>query len=218
MRLLTGFIRLFFRHFYTTLAWSYDLVAEIVSVGQWNDWVRSVLDPFPNEPILEIAHGPGHLLLEIGQRHGNAIGIDASRQMCRIASHRLKRNGHEPRVVQAKAQALPFPEKSFATLISTFPTEFILDSSSLLEVRRTLQPRGQYRVVPMAEIRGPGFLDSMAAWLFRITGQYADIPPSWTDPFSDAGLNVHMEDVMLTRSRVIRLTATQEEEMEGQVV
>jgi len=216
VKVFRTFLRFFFRHFYTSLAWSYDLVAWAVSVGQWSDWVRSVLDPLPAEPILEIAHGPGHLLLEANRRGGNAFGVDASRQMCRMASRRLKQAGQDSRVVQARAQALPFPEVAFATLLSTFPTEFILDPESLREARRTLQSDGQYRVVPMAEIRGTGLLDRMAAWLFRATGQYADLQPSWTDPISEAGFRVRREDVLLKRSRVIRLVASRAEQMADQ--
>ena len=214
MRLFRSFLRFFFGHFYTSLAWSYDLVAGIVSVGQWSDWVRSVLDPFPTEPILEIAHGPGHLLLEVSMRAGKVFGIDASRQMCRMASRRLKRAGQESRVIQAHAQALPFPEGAFATLLSTFPTEFILDPASLSEARRTLLTDGQFRVVPMAEICGMGYLDRAAAWLFRMTGQYADLPPSWAEPITEAGFRVRREDVLLNRARVIRIVA---ERTEGQI-
>ncbi|MFQ5921677.1 MAG: class I SAM-dependent methyltransferase [Anaerolineales bacterium] len=217
MSVFRSFLRLFFRHFYTTMAWSYDLVARIVSVGQWNNWVRSVLDPFPADPMLEIAHGPGHLLLEVSLRGGNAFGVDASRQMCRMASRRLKQTGQDSRIVQAHAQALPFPDETFATLLSTFPTEFLLDPASLLEARRTLQPEGQYRIVPMAENRGNGYLDRMAAWLFRVTGQYADLPPSWTDPISEAGFRVRRDDVLLGRSRVIRFVASRAEQLESQI-
>jgi ubiquinone/menaquinone biosynthesis C-methylase UbiE len=216
VRVVGGLLRIFFRHFYTTLAWSYDFVARIVSVGQWNDWVRSILSPFPVEPILEIAHGPGHLLLELNRRSESAFGVDASRQMCRMASRRLKRNGHGSTVVQARAQALPFPKKIFSTLLSTFPTEFIMDPVSLMEARRTLLPGGQYRIVPMAEIRGPGTFDRAASWLFRATGQYSDLPLSWTRPLSDAGFQVRRDDVSLSRSRVIRLIATRSR-TEGQI-
>lgn len=217
MRLFRSLLRLFFRHFYTTLAWSYDLVAKVVSVGQWNDWVRSILDPFPDEPMLEIAHGPGHLLLEASLRGGKVVGVDASRPMCRMASRRLKRLGQVSRVVQAQAQALPFPREAFSTLLSTFPTEFILDPASLQEAHRTLLPEGQYRIVPMAEISGPGYLDRMAGRLFRATGQYADLPPSWAKPISDAGFHVRRDDVSLSRSRVIRLVATRAKQREGQI-
>lgn len=216
MRVIRSFLRFFFRHFYTTLAWSYDFVAWLVSVGQWSGWVRSILDPYPAEPILEIAHGPGHLLLEINRRSEFAFGIDASRQMCRMASRRLKRNGHGSTVVQARAQALPFPKQTFSTLLSTFPTEFIMDPASLAEARRTIVPEGQYRIVPMAEIHGPGPFDRAAGWLFRATGQYTDLPLSWTQPISDAGFRVRRDDVKLSRSRVIRLVASRSG-TEGQV-
>ena len=207
---------LFFRHFYTTLAWSYDLVASVVSVGQWTDWVRSVLDPPPARPTLELAHGPGHLLLAVNRQGGRAFGVDASRQMCRMAIRRLEQAGQDPRVVQALAQALPFPDQTFATLLSTFPTEFILDPASLQEANRMLRPEGQYRIVPMAEIIGNGYLDRVAAWLFRVTGQYADLPPSWTDPISEAGFRVRRDDVLLSRSKVIRFIASRAENKESQ--
>ncbi len=218
MKVFRSALRFFFRHFYTSLAWSYDLVAKVVSVGQWNDWVLSVLDPPPAEPILEVAHGPGHLQLAINLEGGVAFGVDGSLQMCRIASHRLKQAGQDSRVVQALAQALPFPKRTFATLLSTFPTEFLLDEASLLEANRILRPEGQYRIVPMAEILGNGLLDRMAAWLFRITGQYADLPLSWADPISEAGFRVRRDDRVLSRSKVIRLIASKAEKMESPTV
>jgi len=217
VRALQRFLRIFFRYFYTSLAWSYDLVANIVSVGQWDDWVLSILDPAPAQPILEIAHGPGHLLHELTRQQTKSFGVDASRQMCRMASRRLKRDGHASTVVQAKAQALPFQQESFATLLSTFPTEFILDPASMAQAHRTLQAEGQYRIVPMAEIRGPGYFDRAAGWLFRATGQYAELPDSWSQLIAEAGFEVRMEDVNLSRSRVIRLIATRSRQMEGQV-
>ena len=195
MRVLQSFLRIFFRHFYTSLAWSYDFVASFVSVGQWDDWVLSILDPAPAQPILEIAHGPGHLLHELARQQTKSFGVDASRQMCRMVSGRLIRNGYASTVVQAKAQALPFQQESFATL----------------------QAEGQYRIVSMAEIRGPGYFDRVAGWLFRATGQYAELPETWSEPIAEAGFGVRMEDVNLSRSRVIRLIATRSSRMEGQV-
>ncbi len=217
VRIFRSLLQLFFQQFYTTLAWSYDIVAKIVSVGQWNDWGQSILDPYPKDPILEIAHGPGHLLLKLCQHPGKTFGVDASRQMCRMASRRLKRNARMSVVVQARAQALPFQEGSFATILSTFPTEFVLDPASLMEAHRALRLEGQYRIVPMAEIRGPGLLDRMAGWLFRVTGQYAELPASWTQPISDAGFHVRRDDLVLSRARVIRIIATRAKQTEGQV-
>ena len=218
MRFLHWFVRVFFRHFYTTLAWSYDLVAWTVSIGQWNSWVLAVLEPYPENPMLEIAHGPGHLQLATNLRGGEIFGVDASRQMGRMASRRLKRSGYSANLVQARAQALPFPADAFPTLISTFPTEFILEAASLQEARRTLAPGGEYRVVAMAEIQGDGLLERLAAWLFRITGQYAEIPSSWMDPIYEAGFELRRDDVQLARSRVIRYIVREAAQPENEVV
>ena len=69
----------------------------------------------------------------------------------------------------------------------------------------------------MAEIRGPGYFDRVASWLFRATGQYAELQATWSQPIAKAGFEVRMEDVNLSRSRVIRLIATQSSRTEGQV-
>ncbi|MFN2198120.1 MAG: hypothetical protein ACK2UW_18520, partial [Anaerolineales bacterium] len=65
--ILSTFLRWFFRHLYTDLAWSYDYVASTVSLGLWNEWVLSVLTDMIRPPILEIGHGPGHLQAALSQ-------------------------------------------------------------------------------------------------------------------------------------------------------
>ncbi len=102
-------------------------------------------------------------------------------------------------------------------MLSTFPTEFILDSSTLAEVRRVLIPGGQFRVVPMAEIRGSSLIERLAAWLFRSTGQYAELSRAWSDPIVAAGFEVHRDDVVLQRSKVVRLIGVRASSLEGQV-
>jgi ubiquinone/menaquinone biosynthesis C-methylase UbiE len=60
-----------------SFAWSYDLVAAVVSLGQWNHWVGSVLPYLPGVNILEIGHGPGHLQ-RLLKRFGQACTCSAS--------------------------------------------------------------------------------------------------------------------------------------------
>ena len=203
MRLIRAPLRLFFQHLYTTLAWAYDAIAYVVSVGQWSAWVRSALPAVTADPVLEIGHGPGHLLIELG---GRAIGVDPSRQMSRLAQRNLRRKGIEPRLVRGRAQALPFRSAAFRSLVSTFPAEFILQESTIREAWRVLRS-GSSTVIVAAEIRGRGPADRFAAWLFRVTGQYADPPPGWSEPFQRVGFQVTREDVALPRSRVIRIVA-----------
>ena len=207
MRLLTGFLRFFFRHLYTTLAPAYDLIAWTVSMGQWNQWVRTALDPFPEGPVLELGHGTGHLLRELAVRGIPAFGLDRSRQMSRLAHRRLSAYGGPIRLVRADARALPFPDQHFQSALSTFPPEFALDPLTLSEARRVLAPGAGLLVVVQAQITGKSLPDRLAAWLFGVTGQFAELRPEWTGPFSRAGLQVERRDLRLPRARVVRIWA-----------
>ena len=89
MNLIQRFMRLFFHLLYHSFAFTYDLVAAAVSFGDWKNWVYSIL-PFINGPrLLELGHGPGHLQRLLRDRGLDAVAIDESTQMGRIAKHRL---------------------------------------------------------------------------------------------------------------------------------
>ncbi|MGD1994820.1 MAG: hypothetical protein PVI59_16625, partial [Anaerolineae bacterium] len=63
-RLWWAFVRVFFRLLYNQCAWTYDLVAWVVSLGQWNAWGRTAMPHLSGGRVLELAHGAGHLLVE----------------------------------------------------------------------------------------------------------------------------------------------------------
>lgn len=205
MRLLRAGLRLFFLHFYTSLAWTYDAIAYLVSVGQWNAWVLSAREAVTSFPVLEIGHGPGHLLVGLGPR---AVGADSSRQMSRIAQRRLRRAGIQPRLVRARSQELPFRSASFGCLVSTFPAEYILEPASIQEAWRVLRAGARLVIVAMAEIRGQGALDRLANWLFRVTGQAGEILPEWTEPLVQVGFEVRRVDVQVLRSNVVQIISS----------
>ena len=210
MKLLRAGLRWFFLHFYTSLAWTYDGIAYLVSVGQWKAWVRSAKQAVNAFPALEIGHGPGHLLAELGPR---ATGIDASRQMSRIAQRRLRRAGIQPRLVRARAQELPFQSESFGCLVSTFPAEYILEPASIQEAWRVLRAGARLVIVAMAEIRSRRPLDRLASWLFRVTGQSGEIPPEWTEPLVRIGFNILRVDVPVSRSNVVQIIGSKPAEL-----
>lgn len=193
MRLITWALRLFFRLLYGPFAWTYDAVAWAVSRGKWRAWGATALSLIPGGPVLELAHGPGHLLLRMACQEFRPVGLDLSPQMGALARRRLARAGLPPRLVRARAQRLPFPDGAFRAIVATFPTEFILDPATAREAARVLAPGGMVVVVPVAI---PGGRDPLA-WalrlLYRITGQDR-FPPE--DPFSswrDAGFSIHTE-------------------------
>jgi ubiquinone/menaquinone biosynthesis C-methylase UbiE len=77
---------------YHQLAWTYDFVTSVVSLGRWSDWVQSAL-PYLNGRVLEFGFGPGHLLPSLSENNLPAFGLDESRQMAHLARHLLLKKG-----------------------------------------------------------------------------------------------------------------------------
>jgi ubiquinone/menaquinone biosynthesis C-methylase UbiE len=170
---MSRLLRLFFQHFYREFAWTYDVVAAVVSIGRWNRWILASVPFLVGHDILEIGFGPGHLQAYLlANTKLRIAGLDESRQMGMMASNRLKRQGLDPiKLVRGQAQALPFASRSFDTVVSTFPSEYIFEAPTVYDVHRILRVGGRFVVMPAASIVGKGLTDRAAAWLFRATHQ-----------------------------------------------
>jgi ubiquinone/menaquinone biosynthesis C-methylase UbiE len=170
MRLL---LRGFFYLLYHPLAGLYDLVAALVSGGRWKQWIALVLPYVEGTRVLELGHGPGHLQKMLSEQGFQPFGVDASRSMGRLA----RRNaGKTASLVQARAQALPFPEASFPCVVATFPTEYILHPDTLSEARRVLQTGGKFIVLPGVAFRPASWSWKWLRRLWEVTGQTAQFP------------------------------------------
>ncbi|HET90922.1 MAG TPA: methyltransferase domain-containing protein [Chloroflexi bacterium] len=166
-----AFVRFFFRLLYNELAWMYDAVAWVVSLGQWQAWGRTAISHLQGEWVLELAHGPGHLLVTMAERGLSPVGLDLSSAMGRLARRRLQRVGQTVPILQARAQTLPFRNECFDSVVTTFPTLFILDRDTLYDVVRVLRPGGRLVVVAWAGLGGCDPLSRFIGWLYRVTGQ-----------------------------------------------
>lgn len=180
---MTPCLRVFFYLLYHPLAFAYDWVAAAVSLGRWQSWVQAVLPYLTGPRILELGHGPGHLQIDLQQRHFAVSGLDESAQMGRLARRRLHSLGLSPRLVRGRAQHLPFASQFFHQVVATFPSDYILQSETLAEVRRVLVPDGQLVILPVAWITGQRPLQRLLAGLFRWTGQ----APATVNPDQIAG-------------------------------
>ena len=201
------FMRFAFGLLYHQLAWTYDLVSWIVSMGQWRSWQRAALPYLRGRRVLEMAHGTGNLLLDLVSLGFQPVGVDASPAMGRVAGGKLKRALGGPELplplVRGLVQALPFAPRCFQSLLSTFPSEFVADPAAIAEFYRLLTPGGVFVCVPAAQITGGSLGDRWAAWLFRVTGQGAG---NWFAPllarYTAAGFQAHVELVRQPRSVV----------------
>jgi ubiquinone/menaquinone biosynthesis C-methylase UbiE len=169
-------VRLAFHHFYREFAWSYDGVAWLVSGGLWRRWALAAR-PELRGRVLELGFGTGHAQLALAARPAVA-GLDASPQMAARAAARLRRHGFAPRLARGLAQALPFPDAAFDTVLATFPAEYILDPATHGEIRRVLAPGGRLVVVPFAQLDA-GPYAALVGLAYHLTLQ---APPRRADP------------------------------------
>lgn len=212
-RFLSFFLKTFFHLLYHQFAWTYDWVAAFISLGRWRQWTLSVLPYINDSRILEIGHGPGHLLQALSEIGINTIGLDESQQMIRRAYHRMAAQGFQPLLVHGLAQSLPFSDSQFRQIVSTFPSEYIFHPTTLLEIHRVLTPGGELLVLPVAWITGARWYDRLAASLFRVTGQSPEtyspaLIERMISPFQEAGFLVTAEMIEHESSRLLLLHAT----------
>jgi ubiquinone/menaquinone biosynthesis C-methylase UbiE len=130
------------------MAWTYDAVASLVSLGRWRAWINVVLPFLVGPRILEIGYGTGHLMASLStDRAIRAVGLDESRQMARLARRRV---ALPVPLLRGMAQRLPFCAESFETVVSTFPSEYISDTQTASEIYRVLAPGGRLVILPLA--------------------------------------------------------------------
>jgi ubiquinone/menaquinone biosynthesis C-methylase UbiE len=210
-RLWWAFVRLFFRLLYSEFAWTYDLVAWAVSSGHWKAWGRAAIPYLTSHPqrarVLELAHGPGHLLAAMVERDLVPVGLDLSRHMGCLARHRLRRAGQSVPLVRARAQALPFRDGCFDSAVAAFPTEFILDPATLRATARVLRSGGRLVVVAWARLTGCDPLSRFIGWLYQVTGQGEPLPSGGEEVVTAAGLLPRTAWKRVGRSEVMLVVA-----------
>jgi len=111
------------------------------------------------------------MLLELEQTGLHVIGLDLSPYMGRLANRRIERNDSTVSVIQGEAQALPFADRSFTSVLATFPSDFILEPETLQGVWRVLPAGGRFVIVAGAQLSGKGAVKSLIKWLYTVTGQ-----------------------------------------------
>jgi ubiquinone/menaquinone biosynthesis C-methylase UbiE len=211
-KLMRAFMRLFYKLLYHRLAWTYDFVAAVVSVGMWKEWVKTVMPYIKGPKVLELGHGPGHLqeaLLQNPSPGFFIFGLDFSPQMGRITQNRMRRRKISPSLVNGDARKLPFENETFSTVVATFPSEYMYDAQTREEIYRILQPDAELVVLPLAYITGKRLWDRAAAFLFRVTGQAPDIDgsPSTLIPAQQAEFDIRSEWIELENSRLLLVIA-----------
>lgn len=209
-------VRIGFRLLYNELAWTYDSVSWLVSLGQWREWQQVALPFLKGHRILELAHGPGHMLVALRLAGYEVVGADLSPAMVRLAKNRLESLGLQVPLVRAAAQDLPFAGSCFDSVLATFPAEFVAEPRSIASLYTVLRPGGRLVIVPEARLTGRDPLTAIVEWLYTITGQRQCFSGSkepstlWlgvAERFAQAGFSLSIEQVDLGRSVVTLILA-----------
>jgi ubiquinone/menaquinone biosynthesis C-methylase UbiE len=196
-----------FRLLYNELAWLYDPVSWVVSLGRWRQWQRASLPFLPaTGTVLEVGFGPGHLLLDLASAGYRPIGLDLSRAMLRQAQRRLQRLGLPTPLCRAEARALPFRSGAFDAIVVTFPTAFVYEAEWICQVDRALADGGRLIVVEWASFQRQDPASQGLEWLYRITGQRAPVP-DLDRLLSAGGLTAWRETTAVDGTRVSLIIA-----------
>ncbi len=141
-----------FEALYGSLAPYYDRISGFFFAGQWVIWQRTALEFVRGTDVLELGYGTGEIAVELCRRGHAVVGIDRSPRMRLQASRKCAREGCTPRLLLGSASALPLPNGSVDTIVSTFPSSYIVDPRTWREARRILRPGGRVVIVLSGEL------------------------------------------------------------------
>ena len=127
---------------YGPLAWAYDAVAWVVSFGYWQRWRLDALTYIQPGTVLEVGFGTGELLLVMAKQGYRVTGLEPSAQMHKVTARKLRRRKEYVSRVRGNAEAIPLAAGSFANVIVTFPSNYILREATLGEIHRVLNANG----------------------------------------------------------------------------
>jgi ubiquinone/menaquinone biosynthesis C-methylase UbiE len=186
-----------FSRLYNEFAWAYDKVSYLVSRGEWRRWQRAALPRLRGPRILDIGFGTGDLLSEMRNQGYLCYGVELSPSMLKMA----KRKGVKVPLCQARAQDMPFRDGAFDSLVSTFPSSFILDPRAQREMARLLAPGGRLVVVDKGRLLGRDPCSRFLNWAREITSGDGSLV-QLCEVLLGTGLELQVEEERSERSRV----------------
>ncbi|HEY3185134.1 MAG TPA: class I SAM-dependent methyltransferase [Gaiellaceae bacterium] len=132
------------RTLFAPLGPTYDRYAALLSLGQdprWRRFLVSRVAAGPGDTVLDVATGTGAVALELVRQKGcDVVGLDQSAEM--LAEARRRVDGRI-RLVEGRADALPFEDGAFDALTFTYLLRYVDDPpATLRELARVVKPGG----------------------------------------------------------------------------
>jgi demethylmenaquinone methyltransferase/2-methoxy-6-polyprenyl-1,4-benzoquinol methylase len=137
----------FARALFTGLPNRYDLLAEVLSLGQNRRWRRAMVDQIvPARPhrLLDVATGTAGVALRLTERTDAFVtGLDLTEAMLRRGQANVAASAADGRVelLAGRAEELPFPDAAFDAVTFTYLLRYVADpAATLRELTRVLKP------------------------------------------------------------------------------
>jgi demethylmenaquinone methyltransferase/2-methoxy-6-polyprenyl-1,4-benzoquinol methylase len=137
----------FARTLFTGLPNRYDLLAEVLSLGQNRRWRRAMVDQIvPARPhrLLDVATGTAGVALRLTEQTDAFVtGLDLTEAMLRRGQANVAASAADGRVelLAGRAEELPFPDGAFDAVTFTYLLRYVADpAATLRELTRVLKP------------------------------------------------------------------------------
>ncbi|WP_167914891.1 class I SAM-dependent methyltransferase [Thermococcus sp. 21S9] len=159
--------------------------------------------------VLELGVGTG-LNLPFYRNVEEVLGVDISRKMLEKA--KKKRAEVPVKLIQADARSLPFSDKSFETVVSTFFLCVVPEKERVIrEINRVLKPNGFLLAMECSPPENRAFralLSGISALTSRLTG--TDFRTNIAQLLRVEGFNVEEERLVNGAVRLIRASPERE--------
>jgi demethylmenaquinone methyltransferase/2-methoxy-6-polyprenyl-1,4-benzoquinol methylase len=145
------------RTLFAPLGPTYDRYSALLSFGQdprWRRFLVSRLDVGPHDTVLDVAAGTGLVTRELVRRFGcSVVALDQSPEMLAVAAERTR--DLPVRIVEGRAENLPFADAEFAGLTFTYLLRYVDDpAATVRELARVVRPGGTMAMLEFDVPRG----------------------------------------------------------------
>lgn len=172
------------RAVFDSVADRYDVMNDLMSFGLHRVWKRlAVMAAMvrPDYRILDLAGGTGDLTRLFAKRIGDGGQVvisDINGDMLSIGRDRLIDSGvaDKVRVVQANAESLPFPSRTFDVVSIAFGLRNVTDKpAALTEMHRVLRPGGRAIILEFSQLKIPALRRAYDTFSFGILPKLGEL-------------------------------------------
>ena len=142
------------KQLFAPLGETYDRVGAVLSFGQDPRWRRRLVSRVPRDGghVLDVATGTGLVAAALLDHGFRVTGLDQSAEMLARARTRF---GDGVELVEASADALPFPAEAFDHLTFTYLLRYVDDpGATMAELARVVRPGGSIAMLEFGLPRG----------------------------------------------------------------